>query len=68
MCKLDLFEIGNLVYKKKIKTLRRAGLNSPAQEYSSENIAFKILRREDTLQQLNDMKYDMYDKILSMAE
>ena len=54
--------------KKKIKTLRRAGLNSPAQEYSSENIAFKILRREDTLQQLNDMKYDMYDKILSMAE
>jgi len=54
--------------KSKIRTLRKAGLYSPAKEYSAENIAFKILRREDALQQLNDMKYDVYDKILSLGE
>ena len=54
--------------KSKIRTLRKAGLYSREKEYSAENIAFKILRREDALQQLSDMKYDMYDKILSMGE
>jgi len=54
--------------KKKIRRMRRAGLDSPAQEYSAENIAFKILRREDALAKLNSMKYDVYDKILSMGE
>ena len=54
--------------KKKIRRMRKAGLHSPLEEYSAENIAFKILRREDTLDKLNDMKYDMYDKILSIGE
>ena len=54
--------------KKKIRRMRKAGLDSPAQEYSAENIAFKILRREETLDRLNSMKYDVYDKILSMGE
>ena len=54
--------------KSKIRTLRKAGLYSPAKEYSAENIAFKILRREEALQQLNDMKYSVYDKLLSLAE
>ena len=54
--------------KKKIRRMRRAGLNSPAQEYSAENIAFKILRREQTLDRLNDMKYDSIDRILSIGE
>jgi len=54
--------------KAKIRRVRRAGLNSPEQEYSAENIAFKILRREHTLDKLNDMKYDAYDRILSMDE
>ena len=35
--------------KTKIRTMRQAGLASKAQEYSPENIAFKILRRENTL-------------------
>jgi hypothetical protein len=48
--------------------MRRAGLHSPLQEYSAENIAFKILRREQTLDKLNDMKYDAYDKVLSIGE
>jgi predicted nucleotidyltransferase len=54
--------------KEKIRRTRRAGLSSPEQEYSAENIAFKILRREETLDKLNDMKYDAYDRILSIGE
>ena len=52
--------------KQKIRRMRRAGLNSPKQEFSPENIAFKILRREDVLQKLNDMKYDSYDRLMSI--
>jgi|TARA_A100000172_G_scaffold81128_1_gene73180 hypothetical protein len=53
--------------KKRIRRMRRAGLNSPLQEYSVENIAFKILRREEALDKLNNLKYDIYDKILSIG-
>ena len=52
--------------KDKIRRMRKAGLDSPAQEYSSENIAFKILRREEVLQKLSDLKYDAYDKLMSV--
>ncbi len=52
--------------KAKIRAMRKAGLEKPSQEFSAENIAFKILRREDSLQKLNDMKYDAYDEIMSM--
>jgi hypothetical protein len=52
--------------KGKIRSMRRAGLMSKQQEFSAENIAFKILRREDALQKLNDLKYDAYDNIMSM--
>jgi hypothetical protein len=54
--------------KRKIRIMRRAGLHSPAQEFSAENIAYKILRREGTLDKLNDMKYDTYDSILSIGD
>ena len=46
--------------------MRKAGLDSPKQEFSPENIAFKILRREDVLQKLSDMKYDAYDRLMSI--
>jgi hypothetical protein len=52
--------------KQKIRRFRMAGLHSPAEEYSIENIAFKILRREEALDRLNNMKYDTYDRILSI--
>ncbi len=52
--------------KQKIRRMRKAGLDSPKQEFSPENIAFKILRREDVLQKLNDMKYDAYDRMMSI--
>jgi hypothetical protein len=54
--------------KTKIRRMRKAGLYSPDQEYSAENIAFKILRREEVLDELNNMKYDVYDAILSMGQ
>ena len=52
--------------KQKIRRMRKAGLDSPKQEFSPENIAFKILRREEVLQKLSDMKYDAYDKLMSI--
>jgi len=54
--------------KRKIKNMRRAGLESPQQEFSVENIAFKILRRNDTLGFLNDLKKRAYDDIMSIKE
>jgi|TARA_Y100000310_G_C20647750_1_gene797599 hypothetical protein len=54
--------------KQKIRRMRQAGLNSPQKEFSPENIAFKILRRNDTLAQLSDMKYRAYDTEMSMPE
>ena len=52
--------------KKKIKNMRRAGLESEQQEFSIENIAFKILRRNDILGLLNDLKSKAYDSMLTM--
>jgi len=54
--------------KAKIRTMRKAGLTSKAQEYSPENIAFKILRRENILRKLNDLKYLAYDSSMSIEE
>ena len=54
--------------KDKIRKMRSAGLNSPEQEYSAENIAFKILRRNQALAQLAQMKYRAYDLRMSLKE
>jgi hypothetical protein len=54
--------------KAKIRRMRQAGLSSPGREFSAENVAFKILRRDDTLARLSQMKYDLYDKKMSMGE
>ena len=54
--------------KRKIKNMRRAGLESPKQEFSVENIAFKILRRNDILGYLNDLKTRAYDAKMSVNE
>ena len=47
--------------KSKIKHMRHAGLNSPAREFSAENIAFKILRRDNALGKLNNLQQRVYD-------
>tara|TARA_R100000008_G_scaffold68693_1_gene45933 strand:+ start:225 stop:1112 length:888 start_codon:yes stop_codon:yes gene_type:complete len=53
--------------KEKIRRMRRAGLNGPMKEFSPENIAFKILRREGMLEKLNNIKYFAYDKMMSIS-
>jgi len=52
--------------KKKIRHMRRAGLEGPAREYSSENIAFKILRRDNVLGKLNNLQQRVYDSEASL--
>ena len=54
--------------KEKIRNMRRAGLESPKQEFSVENIAFKILRRNDTLGYLNDLKKKAYDDKMTIKD
>ena len=54
--------------KRKISNMRRAGLESTLQEFSVENIAFKILRRNDTLAYLNDLKKRAYDDMMTVNE
>ena len=46
--------------------MRRAGLESPNAEFSIENIAFKILRRNEILKQLSDLKTKAYDDMMSL--
>ena len=41
---------------------------SKLQEFSIENIAFKILRRNDTLGYLNDLKKKAYDDKMTVKE
>ena len=52
--------------KKKIRNMRRAGLESRKQEFSTENIAFKILRRNGILDLLSDLKTEAYDKMMAV--
>tara|TARA_R110002110_G_scaffold8879_1_gene44277 strand:- start:2301 stop:3239 length:939 start_codon:yes stop_codon:yes gene_type:complete len=52
--------------KKKIKNMRRAGLESTQQEFSVENIAFKILRRDGILERLSGLKNTAYDDMMSV--
>jgi hypothetical protein len=54
--------------KSKIRRMRHAGLSSPQKEFSAENIAFKILRRDEILAQLNDLKYAAYDSMMTIQE
>ena len=52
--------------KNKIRRMRLAGLKSPRSEYSPENIAFKILRRDGILNRISKMKKKAYDKEMSL--
>ena len=54
--------------KEKIRDMRKAGLSSPDSVFSPENIAFKILRRDDALKKLHDLKYVAYDQLMSIEE
>tara|TARA_Y100000593_G_scaffold92924_1_gene186044 strand:+ start:1287 stop:2072 length:786 start_codon:yes stop_codon:yes gene_type:complete len=53
--------------KEKIRNMRKSGLESGG-AYSVENLAFKVLRRNGYLKQLNDLKLMSYDKLQSIEE
>ena len=48
--------------------MRLAGLESTMREFSVENIAFKILRRNGILDMLEEMKNRVYDEMLTVKE
>jgi hypothetical protein len=54
--------------KQKIRNMRKAGLESRQQEFSIENIAFKILRRNGILDYLEDLRTKAYDEMMSLKE
>jgi hypothetical protein len=54
--------------KKKIRTMRQAGLDTEAMEFSPENIAFKLLRRNDMLDVLTKLKYKAYDQSMTLDD
>lgn len=51
--------------KEKIKKMRQSGLETDG-EYSSENITFKLLRRNDVMEKIGDMLTNAYDKSVSL--
>ena len=54
--------------KEKIRDMRKVGLESEEAEFSAENIAFKILRRDQILKKLNDLKADAYDSMMTIKD
>jgi hypothetical protein len=53
--------------KDRIKKMRQSGLDSGG-EFSSENIAFKLLRRNDIMKKIDDMLVKAYDKSVSLDQ
>ena len=53
--------------KQKIQKMRKTGLETIG-AYSVENLAFKVLRRNDYLEKLSNAKRKAYDKMLSLKE
>jgi hypothetical protein len=50
-----------------IKTMRKSGLESGG-EFSTENIIFKILRRTNFMELINNYKNKAYDELMSLNE
>ena len=54
--------------KDRLKTYRKAGLDSPEAEFSVENLVFKVLRRNGSLGDLMRLKVDSYDAMMSVHD
>jgi len=54
--------------KNKIRSMRQAGLETEDMEFSPENIAFKLLRRNDLLDTLTKLKYKAYDQSMTLDD
>lgn len=53
--------------KTKIRRMRKAGLDETG-EYSLENIVFKVLRRTNFIEELNNLKSKAYDNLMTINE
>ena len=53
--------------KERIRDMRSSGLEKGGL-YSVENLAFKVLRRSDFVKELNDLKTNSYDAMMSLNE
>jgi hypothetical protein len=53
--------------KDKIKKMRQSGLDTGG-EFSSENIVFKLLRRNDIMEKIDNMLTDAYDKSVTLDQ
>ena len=51
--------------KEKIRNMRKCGLTDGG-EFSAENLAFKVLRRNGYLAKLSELKNDAYDLMMSL--
>ena len=54
--------------KNKIRSMRQAWLDTEEMEFSPENIAFKLLRRNDLLDTLTKLKYKAYDQSMTLDD
>lgn len=54
--------------KNKIRSMRQAGLETEEMEFSPENIAFKLLRRNELLDALTKLKYKAYDQSMTLDD
>ena len=54
--------------KNKIRSMRQAGLETEDMEFSPENIAFKLLRRNELLDTLTKLKYKAYDQSMTLDD
>ena len=54
--------------KEKIRRMRKSGLRTKKNQYSTGNIAFKVLRRNGSLEKLSTIKNDAYDSSMSIKE
>ena len=53
--------------KERIRKFRRSGLDKGG-EYSVENLTFKVLRMNNYLKKLSDLKKNTYDEMMSLEE
>ena len=60
--------VSSQLLKQKIRKFRQCGLESPAGAYSPENLAFKVLRRNEYLAKLSDLRDNSYDRLMSIDE
>jgi hypothetical protein len=53
--------------KEKVKKMRKSGLESKG-EFSTENIVYKLLRRNEIMKKISDLTKDIYDKKMTIIE